>query len=132
MGTAFYGLGVLGIVLLQAIASTAVVGFFLKRKEAGVSKWGTIIAPALGALGLTTGLVFMIKYYPTLTGSKEAWINALPWLLVVAAALGAVVATVLRNREPVEYDHMGDERADLILGEQRLGEPAASEQLTPA
>ena len=46
MGTAFYGLGVLGIVLLQAIASTAVVGFFLKRKEPGVSKWGTIIAPS--------------------------------------------------------------------------------------
>ena len=74
----------------------------------------------------------MIKYYPTLTGSKEAWINALPWLLVVAAALGAIVATVLRNREPAEYEHMGDEPADLILGEQRLGEPKAIEELTPA
>ena len=39
------------------------VGFFLKRKEPGVSKWGTIVAPALGAIGLTTGLVFMVKYY---------------------------------------------------------------------
>ncbi len=130
MGTAFYGLGVLGIVLLQAIASTAVVGFFLKRKEEGISKWGTIVAPGLGAIGLTTGLVFMIKYYPTLTGSKEAWINALPWLLVVAAILGAIVATVVRNREPVEYEHMGDEPADLIQGEQRLGEPAPTEELT--
>ena len=62
IGTAFYGLGVLGIVLLQAIASTAVVGFFLKRKEEGVSKWGTLVAPAFGALGLTVGLVFMINY----------------------------------------------------------------------
>jgi hypothetical protein len=132
MGTAFYGLGVLGIVLLQAIASTAVVGFFVKRKEPGVSKWGTIIAPALGAIGLTTGLVFMIKYYPTLTGSTEAWINALPWLLVVAAVAGAIVATVLRNREPAEYGHMGDEPADLILGAQRVGEPAAIDELTPA
>ena len=132
MGTAFYGLGVLGIVLLQAIASTAVVGFFLKRKEPGVSKWGTIVAPALGALGLTTGLVFMVKYYPTLTGSKEAWINALPWLLVVAATLGAVAATVLRNREPGEYEHMGDEPADMIVGQQRLGEPAPTDELTPA
>ena len=74
----------------------------------------------------------MIKYYPTLTGSKEAWINALPWLLVAAAILGAIVATVIRSREPDEYEHMGDEPADLIQGEQRLGEPAAIEQLTPA
>ena len=132
MGTAAYGLGVLGIVLLQAIASTAVVGFFVKRKEPGVSKWGTIVAPALGAIGLTTGLVFMVKYYSTLTGSKEAWVNALPWLLVAAAVLGVIAATVLRNREPDEYAHMGDEPADMLLGQQRLGEPVPIDELTPA
>jgi amino acid transporter len=126
MGTALYGLGVLGIVLLQAIASTAVVGFFLRRKEVGVSSWGTIVAPALGALGLTVGLVFMIKYYSTLTGSKEQWINALPWLLLVAAALGAIVATVLRRREPVEYAQMGDDRLSQTPEEPSLSpsEPA--------
>jgi hypothetical protein len=76
--------------------------------------------------------VFMIKYYPTLTGSKEAWINALPWLLVVAALLGGIVATILRNREPSEYEQMGDEPVDLMLGEQRLGEATPAERLTPA
>ena len=112
LSTAFYGLGVIGVVLLQAIASVSIVGFFLKRDE-DVSKWGTIVAPSLGALGLTAGLVFMVRYYSTLTGSTEAWINALPWLLVVAAVLGAIAATVLRAREPSEYELMAAEPAGL-------------------
>jgi hypothetical protein len=70
--------------------------------------------------------------YPTLTGSNEAWINALAWLVVVAAAPGAIAATVLRNREPDEYEHVGDEPTDMILGQQRLGEAASIDELTPA
>ena len=133
MGTAFYGLGVLGIVLLQAIASTAVVGFFLKRKEPGISKWGTIVAPALGAIGLTTGLVFMVKYYPTLTGSKEAWINALPWLLVVAAMLGADRRNrAAQPRAGRVRAHGRRARRHHPSAEQRLGETAPTDELTPA
>ncbi|WCB93427.1 hypothetical protein DSM104299_02140 [Baekduia alba] len=91
MGIALYGLGVLGIVVLQAIASVSVVGFFARREDE-MSRWGTIVAPALGAVGLIVGLVFMVQHYATLTGSTEAWINDLPWLLPLAAIVGAVVA----------------------------------------
>lgn len=56
MGTSLYGLGVLGIVLLQAIAAAAIVGYFLRHRR-GESVWGTIIAPALGGIGLVTGIV---------------------------------------------------------------------------
>ena len=112
LGTALYGLAVIGVVQLEAIACASILGFFLKRDE-DASKWGTIVAPSLAVLGLTVGLVYMVKYYSTLTGSKEAWINALPWLLVLAAVLGATAATILRARHPSEYAQMGKEPAGM-------------------
>ena len=91
MGISLYGLGVLGIVALQTIASASIVGFFLRHRE-DESVWGSIIAPALGGLGLLAGLVLMIINYPTLTGSDLAWVNALPLALPLAAVAGALMA----------------------------------------
>lgn len=108
MGAALYGLGVIGIVLLQAIASAAVVGFFLHRDGLGLSRWGTLVAPGLGALGLVAGLLLMVAHYSTLTASTTWWINGLPWLLVVAASAGARVA---RSR-PRAFHAIG-ERPDI-------------------
>ena len=88
MGISLYGLGVLGIVLLQCIASAAIVGYFLKHRR-GESIWASIIAPALGGLGLLGGLYLMITNYPTLTGSHLTWVNSLPWLLPIAAIASA-------------------------------------------
>ncbi|MFD5124124.1 APC family permease [Streptomyces sp. NPDC058385] len=91
MSISLFGLGVLGIVLLQGIAAASIVGFFLRHRE-GESTWGAIVAPALGGLGLVAGLVLMITNYPTLTGSNIAWINSLPWGMLAAAVIGAFAA----------------------------------------
>ena len=104
MGTSLYGLGVLGIVLLQAIAAAAIVGYF-RRHRCGESVWGTIIAPALGGIGLVIGIVLMILNYSTLTGSTVAWVNWLPLLLPAAAAIGAVMAGRQPPHEPSDDDH---------------------------
>jgi len=109
LGTSLYGLGVLGIVLLQCIGSVAVVGFF-RRDSRGESKWGTLVAPGLAAVGLACGLVLMVDNYSLLTGSTQFWANHLPWLLPVVAVLGAVVAHTVRARHPREAAHVGDER----------------------
>lgn len=45
-----------------------------------------------GGLGLLGGPVLMIANYPTLTGSRLTWVNALPWALPAAAAVGAIAA----------------------------------------
>ena len=47
MGTSLYGLGVLGIVLLQAIAAAAIVGYFLRHRQ-GEPVWASMIAPPFG------------------------------------------------------------------------------------
>jgi hypothetical protein len=104
MGTSLYGLGVLGIVLLQAIAAAAIVAYFLRHRH-GEPAWGTIIAPALGGIGLVTGLVLMIINYSALTGTTLTWVNALPLLLPVAAVIGAVMAGRQPGHEPSDDDH---------------------------
>ncbi len=91
MGISLYGLGVLGIVALQTAASASIVGFFLRHRR-DESVWGSIVAPALGGLGLLAGLILMIINYPTLTGTDLTWVNAMPLALPVAAIAGAVMA----------------------------------------
>ncbi|WP_290440751.1 hypothetical protein [Gordonia sp. i37] len=39
---------------------------------------GAIFAPAVGAVGLTVGLVLMLANYSTLTELNVAWVSALP------------------------------------------------------
>ncbi|WP_245805174.1 APC family permease [Amycolatopsis australiensis] len=87
MSASLYGLGVLGIVLLQAIAAASTVGYFL-RHRGGEPVWGALLAPALGGVGLIAGLALMLANYPTVTGSSLVWVNSLPWTLPAAALIG--------------------------------------------
>ena len=68
MGVALYGLGVIGIVSLQALASFAVIRYFA-RNRTGESRLATVVAPLLGGAGLTAGVALMATNYGTLTGS---------------------------------------------------------------
>jgi amino acid transporter len=113
MGVALYGVGIIGIVALQAMASFAVIRFFATQRT-GESLLATAVAPLLGGIGLAAGVVLMAEHYSTLTGSTIGWINGLPWLLVAAAAIGAVVA-VLR-RQPVASEIDSAQQAVLELG----------------
>ena len=103
MGIGLYGVGVIGIVTLQALTSFAVIRFFIKERT-GESRLATFVAPLLGGIGLTAGVVLMAMNYGTLTGSTIAWINALPWLLVAAAGAGALVAIVRRRAQATDID----------------------------
>jgi len=104
MGTSLYGLGVVGIVLLQAIAAAAIVAYFLRHRH-GESAWASIIAPALGGIGLVIGIVLMILNYGTLTGSNATWVSSLPLLLPAAAVIGAIMAGRQPAHELSDDDH---------------------------
>ncbi|MFE5295755.1 APC family permease [Streptomyces sp. NPDC056632] len=108
MSISLFGLGVLGIVLLQGIAAVSIAGFFLRRHHRqDESIVGALISPGLGALGLVGGLVLMIDNYSTLTGTSTTWVNALPWALPAAAAIGAVAAGRWRITATDEEDKVG-------------------------
>lgn len=89
LGVSMFSLGVAGIVLVQAIASLAIV-FYFRKNRLKETAWAALAAPALGAVGLTAGCVFVIDKYSTLTGSGVVWINLLPVTLGAAALIGLV------------------------------------------
>ena len=103
MGIGLYGVAVIGIVTLQALTSFAVISYFL-REPTGESRLATLVAPLLGGIGLAVGVVLMATNYGALTGSTIAWINALPWVLVVAAVAGVLVVVVRQPAGWTEFD----------------------------
>ncbi|WP_033288647.1 APC family permease [Amycolatopsis jejuensis] len=95
------GFGTLAILVLQAMASVAVVVFFRRRRDP--HWWSTCIAPGLGGLGLLVVIVLAVQNFPTMAGSDAAWIALLPWLLPVLIVVGIAVAAYLRRRRPETY-----------------------------
>jgi amino acid transporter len=110
------GLSTLGIIVLQALAAIAVIGYF-RRERTGDGWWRTLVAPGLAALGLAVAVVLIFVNYPTLTGTDNRVINALPVALPVIAAGGAGFGWWLRRSRPRVY--AGLAQVSLRTNEQR-------------
>ncbi|WP_234326717.1 APC family permease [Streptomyces sp. NRRL S-337] len=104
MSTSMLGLGTLGIIVLQALASLAVWSYFRRRPH---HWWHTAIAPVLGALGLIIAAALVMWNYDILTGTTSPAVSALPWILPIAAAAGIAYAYRLRRAHPHRYTHLG-------------------------
>jgi amino acid transporter len=100
--------GGLGILILLALTSIAVIAFFWRdhRRE---SAWSRLIAPALAASALTALAVLAIQHYSTLLGvppsAPATW--ALPAAYAVLAAAGLTWGLVLRICRPDVYRTIG-------------------------
>ena len=101
LATSMTGLGTLGIVILQAMAAIAVIGFFRRRPDR--HWWKTGLAPLIGAAGLIAAIALILANYPSLTGVTNPVINSMPWLLAAAAVGGIGYALWLRHRRPDVY-----------------------------
>ncbi|MFG3223982.1 APC family permease [Kitasatospora sp. NPDC048194] len=123
MSTSMLGLGTLGIILLQALASVAVIGYFRNRRE---ERWQTVIAPALGALGLITAAVLVVSNFDVLTGTTNPVVTALPWLLLAAVGLGIAFASWLRSARPDRYTRLGGASMPVPPPTAPLADPAGS------
>ena len=100
--------GGLGIIVLLAATSVAVIAFFA-RDPRGESTWRRLAAPALAALVLATIAVLAIQHYAILLGVPPgvpaAWV--LPASYAVVAATGLGWALVLKTRRPQTYATIG-------------------------
>jgi amino acid transporter len=85
------GIASVGIVLLMALACLAVLVFF---RRTGVDRrpWQTVIAPALGLVGLSLILVLLVKNLPLLMGGSTPLGVGVGVLLAVALAAGWLLA----------------------------------------
>ncbi|UOE44402.1 APC family permease [Agromyces larvae] len=100
--------GALGLVLLMAVVSLAVIGFF-RRDARDVGVGSRLIAPIIAFLALATVLVLIVANFNVLLDQAEsnALTFVLPGLIVAAGIAGAVWALVLRVRRPEVYARIG-------------------------
>lgn len=96
------GPGILGVMALQALTSVAVIGFF-RRDRHGHSPLVTLVAPALGALGLTVAVVLVVANFDLLTAAGPGINLALMLSLPVVFAVGIGLALRLRRVDPERY-----------------------------
>ena len=95
------GTAAVGVILLMAGTSAAVVGFFRTRPGGG-SVWQRAIAPTLATIALVALVVLLIGNFDALLGTDPAsplrWI--LPGLVLLAGVVGAIWAVRLRSTRP--------------------------------
>ncbi|MFI2619380.1 APC family permease [Streptomyces sp. NPDC018584] len=101
-------IGALGVILLMATASVAVIVFFARRGAARAQAW-RIAASALAAVGLLVIAAYTVKDFDVLVGagpdSALSWV--LPGIIFLAALIGVAYGTLLRSRDPEAHARIG-------------------------
>ncbi|WP_432179569.1 APC family permease [Streptomyces sp. NBC_00063] len=100
--------GALGIILLMAAASLAVIVFFVRRGAAGAQIW-RLIASGIAGIALLVIAFYTVKDFDVLVGSGPGsslnWV--LPGIIALAAVVGLVHGVVLRGRNPEAHAGIG-------------------------
>src|ERR687898_529711 len=105
-------LGALGVLLLMASTSFAVVGYFRRRPEDAVGSWAATWAPAIAGVLLLLLLVLGVANFNVLiTGLTGAPIDTmtvvLPLILFGGGIVGLIVGAVLKRSSPDVYERIG-------------------------
>jgi amino acid transporter len=88
--TWFAGATTVGFVVLLIATSVAVLVYFARDRH-GYSQWRVRVAPALGLVGLTIGLILIVANLEDLVGGSTILGWAIVGLLVVSFIAGVVV-----------------------------------------
>lgn len=99
----FSGVAVLGMMLLYFLTSVSVVVFF-RRTRADARVWNTLLAPALGALGILGAIWLIVENFTTLIGGSRStalWLQAtVPAVLLLGVAVALLTRSKARGAEP--------------------------------
>jgi amino acid transporter len=106
-------LGALGVLLLMAVTSFAVVSYFRRNPETGTSRWAGTIAPALAGVALLVVLVLgVLNFNVLITGLTDAPTDTmaivLPLILFGAGSLGLAVGAWMKSSRPDAYARIGE------------------------
>ncbi|VXB08861.1 APC family permease [Aeromicrobium sp. 9AM] len=105
IGVATVGLTGVGILLLQTLVCISAIFYFWSRPERHWAK--TIVFPALGAIGMSFGLVLVISNWEFIGRTPSSILNALPWLMVVSAVAAIAYGLHLKRSAPQLYAAFG-------------------------
>ncbi|MGP3925664.1 APC family permease [Streptomyces sp. 8N616] len=100
--------GALGVIVLLATTSFAVIAFFVRRGAARVQAW-RIASSAVAGTALVVIAVYAVKDFDVLLGadpgSSLSWI--LPGIIGAAVVLGVALGLVLRAAKPEVHARIG-------------------------
>lgn len=99
-------IGTLGIMAMMAIASASVIAFFLKDSR-GENPLSTLVAPLIAGVAMAALFVYIFMNFGALTGTSGTLGWVLPALVLVAAVIGALLASRLKSADPRRYATMG-------------------------
>jgi GNAT superfamily N-acetyltransferase len=101
--------GGLGVVILMAVTSMSVIGYFVRRKITEENAWRRFVSPAIAAVLLLIVLGLTLDQYSTLlglpSGHPAVWI--LPASFGVAGVAGILWGYYLRGNRPDVYASIG-------------------------
>lgn len=108
----FVGLAALVIIILMATTCLAVIVFF--RRHQDVRMWNTVIAPAIGLIGLVGAALVTVKNFPLLVGDVNSDGNpvfgavsiGLLAAIVVVVAGGFIQGLILKARRSPAYEQI--------------------------
>lgn len=104
-------LGTAAILIVQAPAAFAVVSHFHVRKQhPETAHWlRTLLAPALGGIGMVYVLYLLIRNAAVAAGSAsgDALFSVIPYIVAGTGIGGVLIALLLRCRAPHRYQRLG-------------------------
>lgn len=100
--------GALGLVLLMALVSLAVVGYF-RGDARGVGVGSRLVAPVIAFLALATIFVLILTNFDVLLGLTEPSVVSyiLPAIIIVPGVIGVIWGLLLRTSRPQIYANIG-------------------------
>jgi amino acid transporter len=99
--------GTLGYMIIVVLACLSVIMFF-QRNPSNAGIWKTLIAPALGGIGLLAFLFIAFSNLSALTGSEglNAVNASILGLLVISFVVGTLGASMMRSNSPQKFEAM--------------------------
>ncbi len=106
-------MGALGVLLLMAVTSFAVVGYFRRHPQAELGRWASTVAPAMAGVLLLVVLVLGVANFNVLiTGAIGAPLDTmtivLPVILFGGGIVGLIVGASLKRRRPEVFASVGE------------------------
>jgi amino acid transporter len=110
----FAGVGEFLIVMGIFMASLAVIFYFRKNKQYNFSTWSTLIAPALGAIGIAFVLIMAVFNFNALTAASGV-VSVILFSTIMLIAIGTFAySKYLQKVKPEIYERIGrQDAADL-------------------
>lgn len=102
-------LGTLALLIVQSLCSFSIIAYFRTHHPESRHWFRTLLAPALGGLGMLAAVYLLLTNLDTAAGdaSKTLVFKLIPWIVIAVFALGLALALYMKRRRPERYEIMG-------------------------